>query len=156
EVQALDAVYGRARPEGRGRLKLGAAKTNVGHLEAAAGLVGGIKMLASFEAEALAPPLHCRPLNPHLGWERLDVEVVDQLTAWPRDVERPRRAGVSAFGISGTNVHVVLEEAPARKVDTAVGAEGRLPLPLLVSGRDEAALRSQAARYADWLSGHAE
>src|SRR5262249_49464550 len=77
EVQALDAVYGRARPEDRGPLKLGAVKTNVGHLEAAAGLAGVIKILASFASEALPPTLHCRPLNPHLDWERLNVEVVD-------------------------------------------------------------------------------
>src|SRR4029079_14743694 len=73
EVQALDAVYGRERPADLGRLKLGAVKTNVGHLEAAAGLVGVIKMLASFESEALPPTLHCRPLNPHLDWERRQV-----------------------------------------------------------------------------------
>ena len=155
EVQALDAVYGQARPEDRGRLKLGAVKTNVGHLEAAAGLAGVIKMLASFESEALPPTLHCRPLNPHLDWERLNVEVVDQLMAWPRDAERPRRAGVSAFGLSGTNAHVVLEEAPAPGIAAASrrrGSRERLPLPLLVSGRDEAALRAQAGRYGEWLS----
>ncbi|WP_426410337.1 SDR family NAD(P)-dependent oxidoreductase [Bradyrhizobium ganzhouense] len=156
EVQALHAVYGNARPEDLGRLKLGAVKTNVGHLEAAAGLVGVIKMLASFEAEALPPTLHCRPLNPHLEWERLNVEVVDQLTAWPRDVARPRRAGVSAFGLSGTNAHVVIEEAPARvEASAAVGDSASSPMiPLLVSGRDEAALRAQAGRYGEWLSQH--
>ena len=146
-------------------MKLGAVKTNVGHLEAAAGLVGVIKMLASFEMEALPPTLHCRPLNPHLDWERLNVEVVDQLMAWPRDVARPRRAGVSAFGLSGTNAHVVLEEAPAQTVavasDGSAAAAGevkqaRLLLPLLVSGRDEAALRAQAGRYGEWLSQHPE
>ena len=165
EVQALDAVYGQARPEDRGRLKLGAVKTNVGHLEAAAGLVGVVKMLASFELAALPPTLHCRPLNPHLDWERMKVEVVDQLMAWPRDATRPRRAGVSAFGLSGTNAHVVLEEAPARaevgsseaNVAAVVAADqAGLPLPLLVSGRDEAALRAQASRYGEWLSRHAE
>ncbi|HMC57626.1 MAG TPA: type I polyketide synthase, partial [Candidatus Solibacter sp.] len=158
-------MYGQARPEDLGRLKLGAVKTNVGHLEAAAGLVGVIKMLASFESEALPPTLHCRPLNPHLDWERLKVEVVDQLMAWPRDAARPRRAGVSAFGLSGTNAHVVLEEAPARSEGissepnvAAVGEaeQARLPLPLLVSGRDEAALRAQAGRYGEWLSRHPE
>ena len=163
EVQALDAVYGRARPEHRGRLKIGAVKTNVGHLEAAAGLAGVIKMLASFESEALPPTLHCRPLNPHLDWEQLNVEVVDRLVAWPRDVQRVRRVGVSAFGLSGTNAHVVLEEAPARSLvsetnGAAIGGEAtaRHLIPLLVSGRDEAALRAQAGRYADWLSAHAE
>ncbi|WP_247406531.1 type I polyketide synthase, partial [Bradyrhizobium sp. 76] len=166
EVQALHAVYGQARPEDLGRVKLGAVKTNVGHLEAAAGLVGVIKMLASFEAEALPPTLHCRPLNPHLDWERLKVEVVDQLTAWPRDVARPRRAGVSAFGLSGTNAHVVIEEAPARSDPVsgktngaAAGDEASSPsllIPLLVSGRDEAALRAQAGRYGEWLSQHSE
>jgi pimaricinolide synthase PimS1 len=159
EVQALNAVYGQARPDDLGSLKLGAVKTNVGHLEAAAGLVGVIKMLASFESEALPPTLHCRPLNPHLDWERLKVEVVDQLTAWPRDAARPRRAGVSAFGLSGTNAHVVLEEAPAQPVSddarsAGTGDASSLMIPLLVSGRDEAALRAQASRYGDWLSQH--
>ncbi|MDN3279510.1 type I polyketide synthase, partial [Frankia sp. RB7] len=160
EVQALHAVYGQARPDDLGRLKLGAVKTNVGHLEAAAGLVGVIKMLASFEAEALPPTLHCRPLNPHLEWERLNVEVVDRLTAWPRDVARPRRAGVSAFGLSGTNAHVVIEEAPARvtarSADTDKDNASSPMIPLLVSGRDEAALRAQAGRYGEWLSQHPE
>jgi pimaricinolide synthase PimS1 len=162
EVQALNAVYGEARPDDLGPLKLGAVKTNVGHLEAAAGLVGVIKMLASFESQALPPTLHCRPLNPHLEWERLKVEVVDQLTAWPRDAARPRRAGVSAFGLSGTNAHVVLEEAPAQPATVseeanAAAADASSPMiPLLVSGRDEAALRAQAGRYGEWLSQHSD
>ena len=89
---------------------------------------------------------------------------MQEARAWPRDASRVRRAGVSSFGISGTNAHVVLEEAPARAVDSnsetngaavAEEAAARLSIPLLVSGRDEVALRAQAERYADWLSSHA-
>src|SRR4030095_7093181 len=101
-------------------------KTNIGHLEAAAGLSGVAKMVASLRHGALPATLYTSPRNPHIEWNALPVEVVDAARPWPqRSTGEPRRAGVSAFGLSGTNAHVILEEAPA-----AVGAAGeREPEP---------------------------
>ncbi|MFE3590627.1 SDR family NAD(P)-dependent oxidoreductase, partial [Streptomyces niveus] len=111
EVQALAAVYGEGRGP-RDALRLGTAKTVIGHLESAAGIAGVCKMLAAFRHEALPPTLRSTPRNPNIDWDELPVTVVDELSAWGRDGARPRRAGVSSFGLSGTNAHVVLEEAP--------------------------------------------
>ncbi|MGR4884221.1 SDR family NAD(P)-dependent oxidoreductase [Streptomyces sp. LARHCF249] len=152
EVQALAAVYGEGRTPGR-ELGLGTAKSVIGHLESAAGVAGVCKMLASFRQDALPATLNSSPRNPNIAWDELPVRVVDSLTPWERDRSRPRRAGVSSFGLSGTNAHVVLEEPPAAATappaaqDTGARASS---YPVVVSGRDEAALREQAGRWADW------
>ena len=145
EVQALAAVYGQQRPADQ-PLLLGAIKTNVGHLESAAGLAGVAKVIASLEHHALPPTLHTTPRNPHIDWQQLPVEVVDHTRPWPRRDDAPRRAGVSAFGLSGTNAHVILEEPP-RPSDDAGERELAAPtgLPLLLSARSEDALVAQAA-----------
>ncbi|HEX9307515.1 MAG TPA: SDR family NAD(P)-dependent oxidoreductase, partial [Anaeromyxobacter sp.] len=158
EVQALAAVYG----EGRGPdapLLLGAVKTNIGHLEAGAGLAGVAKVTASLLHDALPPTLHTSPLNPHIEWEALPVRVVDGLRPWPRHADgSPRRAGVSAFGISGTNAHVILEEAPpAEAAAEAKPVRAALPaVPVLVSAKGEAALSAQAERLREHLVAHPE
>ncbi|MGW0238921.1 SDR family NAD(P)-dependent oxidoreductase, partial [Streptomyces sp. NPDC002996] len=150
EVQALAAVYGDGRTPDK-PLALGTAKSVIGHLESAAGIAGVCKVLASFRNEALPPTMHSTPRNPNIAWNDLPVHVIDELTAWPRG-ERVRRAGVSSFGLSGTNAHVVLEEAPPVAEAPAEDRDRRLPaLPVVVSGRDEGALRANAARLADWL-----
>ena len=156
EVQALAAVYGKGRAADR-PLLLGALKTNIGHLEAAAGLAGVAKIVAALRHEALPATLHTTPRNPHLAWDTLPVEVVDALRPWPRHEDgTPRRGAVSAFGLSGTNAHLILEDAPA------VGAEIEPPLalppslPLLVSGKTEAALFAQAERLRAHLGSHPE
>src|SRR5581483_2454610 len=94
-------------------------------------------------------------------WEGSGLSLLQQARTWPKDASRVRRAGVSSFGISGTNAHVVLEEAPARPEAVSIAPNGdeaasQPLLPLLVSGRDEAALRAQAVRYGEWLSQHGE
>ncbi|MFE3553306.1 SDR family NAD(P)-dependent oxidoreductase [Streptomyces sp. NPDC059193] len=161
EVQALAAVYGEGRTPGR-ELGLGTAKSVIGHLESAAGVAGVCKMLASFRQDALPATLNSSPRNPNIAWEELPVRVVDSLTPWERDRSRPRRAGVSSFGLSGTNAHVVLEEPPAAAVPSAAAAPdagasaGSSSYPVVVSGRDEAALREQAGRLADWAGAHPE
>ncbi|MEU9144369.1 SDR family NAD(P)-dependent oxidoreductase [Streptomyces sp. NPDC048349] len=151
EVQALAAVYGEGRAPGR-ELGLGTAKSVIGHLESAAGVAGVCKMLASFRQDALPATLNSSPRNPNIAWDELPVRVVDAFTPWERDASRPRRAGVSSFGLSGTNAHVVLEEppatAPAAAPDTGTTASS---YPVVVSGRDDTALREQAARWADWV-----
>ncbi|WP_437670504.1 type I polyketide synthase [Sorangium sp. So ce131] len=162
EVQALAAVYGRGRPADQ-PLLLGAVKTNVGHLESGAGLVGLAKMVAALRHEALPATLHTTPRNPYIEWDALPVRVVDTLEPWPRRPDgRPRRAGVSAFGLSGTNAHVLVEEAPALEEDAAARASASArgewagPLPVLVSGKSEAALRAQAAELCAHVEAHPE
>ncbi|MGK4000974.1 SDR family NAD(P)-dependent oxidoreductase [Sorangium sp. So ce1036] len=158
EVQALGAVYGQGRDAKR-PLLLGAIKSNIGHLESASGLAGLCKVLAAFRHEALPATLHSAPRNTKIPWESLPVQVVDRLTPWPRRQDgQPRRAGVSSFGISGTNAHVILEEAPpAKPPRTVVEVTSWAPvLPLVLSGRDEAALRAQAERWARWLAAPSE
>ncbi|WP_438021147.1 type I polyketide synthase [Sorangium sp. So ce315] len=155
EVHAVSAVYGHGRAAAR-PLLLGTLKTNIGHLEAAAGLAGVAKIIASFQAGALPPTLHTSPRNPHIDWESLPVEVVDALRPWPRrDAQTPRRAAVSAFGLSGTNAHVLLEEAP-RAEERAAAAATAAPAeawPFLVSGKTRSALRAQAAALGGHLRG---
>ncbi|XXS68128.1 SDR family NAD(P)-dependent oxidoreductase [Sorangium sp. So ce131] len=162
EVQALAAVYGQGRPADQ-PLLLGAVKTNIGHLESGAGLAGLAKMVAALRHEALPATLHTTPRNPYIEWDALPVRVVDTLEPWPRRPDgRPRRAGVSAFGLSGTNAHIVLEEAPALE-GSAAGQENEGapaawdgPLALLVSGKSEAALRAQAAALSAHIEAHPE
>ena len=153
EAGALAAVFGPGRGEDR-PLWLGSSKSNLGHTQAAAGVLGVIKMVLSMQHELLPKTLHAERPSEQIEWEGSGLSLLQEARAWPRNASRVRRAGVSSFGISGTNAHVVVEEAPspAASVNGAAIAEeasSRLPLPLLVSGRDEAALRAQAGRYAD-------
>ena len=153
EVQALQSVFGEARKEELGPLRLGAVKTNLGHLESAAGVAGILKVLASFHYEAIPPTLHCSPPNPHLDWEKIRLQVVDTLTPWPRQEQRARRAGVSAFGLSGTNAHVLLEEPPASTPPVHAESMTSLStLPVWLSGESQQALQDNAIRLAGFLS----
>ena len=119
-----------------------------------------MKMVLSMQHELLPKTLHAEHPSKQIEWEGSGLSLLQEARAWPRDASRVRRAGVSSFGISGTNAHVVVEEAPspaARELNGAATSEeasSRLPMPLLVSGRDEAALRAQAGRYGEWLSRH--
>ena len=152
EVQAAAAVYGTAREENR-PLLLGSVKSNIGHLETAAGVAGIIKTVLAMKRGMIPKQLHFRNPNPNLEWDRLPVRVVSDPVDWPRHPERPPRAGVSSFGISGTNAHVVVEgytDLPAPE-DTTPGAGTRF-LPL--SGKTGDALRDLAQRYLSWLDEH--
>ena len=145
EVAALLQVFAGpdARPESCG---LGSLKTNVGHLDAAAGVGGLIKTVLALEYGALPPSLHFERLNPQIDLAGSPLYVNRSLRPWPRG-ERPRRAGVSSFGIGGTNAHVVLEE-PARR---PASPTARSPQLLALSARSEAALDRIAGRLADHL-----
>ena len=123
EVQAAGAVFGEGRDPNR-PLLIGSVKTNIGHLEAAAGIAGLIKVALALEHEVLPKHLHFSHPSPYIPWDRLPVRVLDEATPWPRS-GRPRTAGVSSFGFSGTNAHVLLEEAPV----TESGAPWPRPAP---------------------------
>ncbi|MFC8914675.1 type I polyketide synthase [Streptomyces sp. NPDC057116] len=150
EAGALAEVFGPGRPDER-PVFLGSSKSNIGHAQAAAGVVGVIKMILALQNETLPKTLHAEQPSELIEWDGSGLELLQDARPWERDETRPRRAGVSSFGLSGTNAHVILEEPPATEpVETAV-VDG--PLPVVVSGRDEAALREQAGRWADWLAG---
>ncbi|TCK23540.1 non-ribosomal peptide synthase protein (TIGR01720 family)/amino acid adenylation domain-containing protein [Ancylobacter aquaticus] len=144
EVQALAAAYGAGRTA---PLLLGSAKTNTGHLEAAAGVAGLIKMVLALEAGRLPGTLHQSQPNPRIAWGDLPVRVVDRAMDWPAG--DTRRAGVSSFGFSGTNAHLILEEAPPVPEATL---EAPLPTILAFSARDAEGLRRMAAGLADHLA----
>ena len=149
ELQALNAVYGSGRKQ---PLLVGSVKTNIGHLESAAGMAGLIKVVLSLQHEALPAHLHFQNPNPHVPWDELNVEVVRSLMPWRRGGER-RLAGVSSFGFSGTNAHAIVEEAPEEPASPVEEAPGMArPVHLLViSGAQEGAVRELGGRYASLL-----
>jgi microcystin synthetase protein McyG len=145
EIEALGAVMCEGRALRR-PLLIGSIKTNIGHAEAASGVAGLLKVVMSLRHEAIPPHLHLDAPNPRIPWTSFPVAVPTTLTPWPRS-ERPRRAGVSSFGFSGTNAHVVIEEAPVRAVAKPSAHEANTgPRIVTVSARTEAALRDSASR----------
>jgi amino acid adenylation domain-containing protein len=168
EARALLGTYGQDRG-GERPLYLGSVKSNIGHTHAAAGIAGIIKMVQALRYGVLPKTLHAETPSRHVDWSEGEVELLSEAQPWPAR-ERPRRAGVSAFGVSGTNVHVILEEAPAQDAaaeqDPAAGqaqlAEVSPPLPAeavlpwIVSGKGVPALRAQAERLGQHLVGALE
>ena len=174
EVQSAAAVYGRAR-DGDRPLLIGSVKTNIGHLESAAGVAALIKVVLAMRHGLIPKHLHFRDPNPHLDWDRLPVRVVSEAMNWPSTQERQPLAGVSAFGISGANAHVIVEGygspsgdslapegAPLPVILTVPDAAAALPQPgdglsargtrlLPLSGKSAASLRNLAGRYLAWL-----
>ncbi|MDI3389334.1 SDR family NAD(P)-dependent oxidoreductase [Streptomyces sp. B-S-A8] len=146
EAQALINAYGRDRAE---PLRIGSLKSNIGHAQAAAGVGGVIKMVQALRHETLPSTLHVDAPSPHVEWPKDAVRILTEAEPWPAG-ERTRRAGVSSFGISGTNAHVILEEAPAGPSAPA-GTPRPAALPMLLSARTPAALRTQARRLHDTL-----
>ncbi|MFF2192597.1 type I polyketide synthase [Streptomyces sp. NPDC058157] len=151
EAAALGAVLGAGRPAGR-PLLVGSVKTNIGHLEGAAGIAGLIKTLLSLGRRTLPPSLHFETPNPAIPLEELRLEVVTGPRPWA-EPDRPLVAGVSSFGMGGTNCHVVLEEAPREAAGAAPEAPAAHPLPYAVSAATPEALRGQALRLRAWLDG---
>lgn len=149
EVEALDRVLGEDRPAER-PFWLGSAKTNIGHLEAAAGVAGLIKVVLGLDHGAVPPHLHFREPNPRLDWQRLPLRVPTRLEPWVRGAQR-RVAGVSSFGFGGTNSHVVLAEAPATKETGLLPAEAPRSELLVLSARGQSALRRLAEAQAERL-----
>ena len=153
EVQALAAVLAADRPPARSLL-LGSLKANIGHLEGAAGIAGLIKVVLALRHQEIPPQIHMVTPNPHIPWDRLAVRVPTELTSWPATGGRPL-AGLSSFGFSGTNAHVILEGPPV-PVPTTAPANDR-PLHLLtLSARSLPALQASAGRLASHVVNHAE
>ncbi len=148
EAHALAAVLGAGRDASH-PLVVGSVKTNFGHLEAAAGVAGLIKVVLSLQHQRIPPHLHFHTMNPHIDWKGLPVEIPVHGKDW-KPGTKPRLAGVSSFGFSGTNAHVIVQEAPIREPRKSSSAGRGIHL-LALSARSETALTSLAQRYAERL-----
>ena len=151
EIEALSAVFA-ARSE---PLWVGSVKTNIGHLEAAAGIAGLIKVILALQHHQIPPHLNFHQPSPYIDWDNSPVRIPTERRAWPAE---KRIAGVSSFGFSGTNAHVILEEAPAELAgsstsdDVATQTASERPQQLLnLSAKSDLALRDLAQRYSDYL-----
>ncbi|GCE45199.1 glutamate-1-semialdehyde-2,1-aminomutase [Thermosporothrix hazakensis] len=146
EIEALKAVF----QDVKGRCALGSVKTNIGHLEAAAGIAGLIKVVLSLQQKELFPHLHFQQLNPRMTLEGSPFWIVTERQSWQLEEGKSRIAGVSSFGFGGTNVHMILEEAP--QLHPPVNMLERPWHLITLSARSEQALHTLAARYEAFLA----
>ncbi|SCF29325.1 polyketide synthase 12 [Micromonospora echinospora] len=153
EAQALLATYGQDRGDAA-PLLLGSIKSNIGHTQSAAGIAGIIKMVHAMRHGVVPATLHVDEPTPHVDWTAGAVDLVTEPTPWPA-VDRPRRAAVSSFGMSGTNTHIILEQPEDVPAD-ATRPELSAPAPVLLTGRTRTALRQQAERWAGHVAADAD
>ena len=160
EAQALLATYGQDRPDNR-PIRLGSLKSNLGHTQSASGVAGVIKMLMAMDRQTLPRTLHVTEPSPFVDWSAGAVSLLTEEAAWPRGGSA-RRAGISSFGVSGTNAHVIVEEAPAEPEAAAATPSAEAPvldgsvLAWPVCAGSAGGLRTQAARLAEYADGQAE
>ena len=150
EARALGMVLGRGRAD-QSPLLIGAIKSNLGHLEAAAGIAGFLKAVLAVHRGSIPRNLNFETPNPHIPFDQLRLKVVAEQTDWP-STGRPRRAGVSSFGFGGTNAHVVLEQAPTA-ADPVVRQDDPTVTTLVVSGKTGERIASMAGLLAEWMVG---
>jgi acyl transferase domain-containing protein/NADPH:quinone reductase-like Zn-dependent oxidoreductase/acyl carrier protein len=158
EAQALQATYGKAHSVAR-PLLVGSVKSNIGHTQWAAGVAGVIKIVQSIRNGAVPATLHLDSPTPQVDWSSGTIEVVGSARPWPDHpdrTDRPRRAGVSSFGISGTNAHVILEQAPPEMAAAKSAGERPPVMPWVLSAKSATALAEQAARLRRFVEQHAE
>ncbi|MHC3471303.1 type I polyketide synthase [Streptomyces sp. 7R007] len=152
EAQALLETYGKERGADR-PLWIGSVKSNIGHTQAAAGVAGVIKMVMAMRHATLPASLHIDEPSPHVDWTSGHVRPLAKPVPWP-ETGRPRRAGVSSFGISGTNAHLIVEEAPRETTEPA--PEPGDAVPWVLSAKSAPALRARAGQLAEHLAAHPE
>ncbi|NEO53136.1 MAG: SDR family NAD(P)-dependent oxidoreductase [Okeania sp. SIO3B5] len=152
EVGAIGTVFGKTHSQEQPVI-IGSAKTNIGHLEGAAGIAGLMKVVLQLQNQKIAPSLHLNQPNPYINWDQLPVQVATKLTSWQTNA-KSRIAGVSSFGFSGTNAHVVIEEAPS-KVKIQNNVERPIHL-LTLSGKTEKALEDLVSSYQNYLETNPE
>jgi polyketide synthase 12 len=145
EAKALQATYGEAHSAAR-PLLVGSVKSNIGHAQQAAGVAGVIKIVESIRHGMVPATLHLDSPTPQVDWSSGTIEVIGSARPWPDQPDRPRRAGVSAFGVSGTNAHAILEEAPAEFGPAESAPKHQLVVPWALSAKSPSALAEQAAR----------
>ena len=150
EIGALDKVFGDSHTKAQ-PLLVGAVKTNIGHLEAASGIAGVIKAALSLQNKKIPASLHFSNPNPHISWDEIPIKVTSEQEPWP-ECEGPRMAGVSSFGFSGTNAHVILEEAPSISQEELPKEPDRPVHILPLSAKSPEALKSLVQRYQVLLS----
>ncbi|MER6366752.1 SDR family NAD(P)-dependent oxidoreductase, partial [Kitasatospora sp. NPDC001527] len=154
EAGALLATYGQGRPAER-PLWLGALKSNIGHTQAASGVAGVIKTVLAIREGVLPRTLHADERSDKIDWSAGAVELLTEARPWPQ-TGAPRRAGVSAFGVSGTNVHLILEQAPELAEEPSAAPGSGSVVPWVLSAKSAAALRAQAWRLREYVAASPE